>query len=193
MASVPEGTVMKPMDAPRYKFCPMCGHPLVTKRPLDDVRVREVCEACGFVHYVNPTPVVGTLPVCGDRVLLCRRAIEPRKGKWTLPAGFMEAHETLQQGALRETLEETGAHARAGMLLTVIDVPYASQVHFFFLSELDALPLAPGPETMEQRLFSESEIPWDEISFTTVKTTLKHYFHDRQKGEFLLHMYRLDE
>ena len=73
---------MKPLDAPRYKFCPMCGHPLVTKRPLDDVRVREVCEACGFVHYVNPTPVVGTLPVFGGRVLLCRRAIEPRKGKW---------------------------------------------------------------------------------------------------------------
>ena len=184
---------MKPLDAPRYKFCPMCGHPLVTKRPLDDVRVREVCEACGFVHYVNPTPVVGTLPVFGGRVLLCRRAIEPRKGKWTLPAGFMEAHETLQQGALRETWEETGAHARAGMLLTVIDVPYASQVHFFFLSELDALPLAPGPETMEQRLFSESEIPWDDISFTTVKTTLEHYFNDRRKGEFRLHMYRLDE
>lgn len=184
---------MKPLDAPRYKFCPMCGHPLVTKRPLDDVRVREVCEACGFVHYVNPTPVVGTLPVFGGRVLLCRRAIEPRKGKWTLPAGFMEAHETLQQGALRETWEETGAHARAGMLLTVIDVPYASQVHFFFLSELDALPLAPGLETMEQRLFSESEIPWDDISFTTVKTTLEHYFNDRRKGEFHLHMYRLDE
>ena len=184
---------MKPLDAPRYKFCPMCGHPLVTKRPLDDVRVREVCEACGFVHYVNPTPVVGTLPVFGGRVLLCRRAIEPRKGKWTLPAGFMEAHETLQQGALRETWEETGAHARAGMLLTVIDVPYASQVHFFFLSELDALPLAPGPETMEQRLFSEREIPWDDISFTTVKTTLEHYFNDRRKGEFGLHMYRLDE
>ena len=195
MASISEGTIMKPLDAPRYKFCPMCGHPLVTKRPLDDVRVREVCEACGFVRLCKPD--TGWLEHCRFSVVVFSTVVGVPlnlvKENGHCRPGFMEAHETLQQGALRETWEETGAHARAGMLLTVIDVPYASQVHFFFLSELDALPLAPGPETMEQRLFSESEIPWDDISFTTVKTTLEHYFNDRRKGEFRLHMYRLDE
>ena len=184
---------MKYIDAPQYNYCPMCGQTLVSKRPSDDVRVRRVCERCGFIQYVNPVPVVGTLPICGDRVLLCKRAIEPRKGKWTLPAGFMEAHETLLEGALRETFEETGSQAVGGRLFTVIDVPYASQVHFFFLSEFDSLPLNPGPETQEQKLFSEEEIPWDEISFTTVKTTLKHYFEDRRRGSIELHCYRLDE
>lgn len=184
---------MKCIDAPQYKFCPMCGRPLVTKRPDDDVRVRRVCEHCDFVQYVNPIPVVGTLPICGNKVLLCKRAIEPRKGKWTLPAGFMEAHETLLEGALRETYEETGGRARGGDLFTIIDVPYASQVHFFFLSEFDSLPVSPGPETQEQRLFSEDEIPWDEISFTTVETTLRHYFEDRRDGTLQLHRYRLDD
>ena len=184
---------MKCIDAPQYKFCPMCGQPLVTKRPDDDVRVRRVCEHCDFVQYVNPIPVVGTLPLCGGKVLLCKRAIEPRKGKWTLPAGFMEAHETLLEGALRETYEETGSLAKGGALFSIIDVPYASQVHFFFLSEFDSLPMTPGPETQEQRLFSEEEIPWEDIRFTTVASTLRHYFEDRRAGNIRLHCYRLDD
>ena len=184
---------MKVIEAPLFKFCPMCGHPMVTKRPQDDVRVRELCEACGYIHYVNPIPVVGTVPVCGDRLLLCKRAIEPQKGKWTLPAGFMEAHETLLEGALRETREETGTEAKGGQLFTVIDVPYASQIHFFFLAEITQLPTNPGPETIEQKLFAENEIPWDEISFTTVRTTLEHFFEDRHQGSFMLHQYRLDD
>lgn len=184
---------MNVIDAPKYKYCPMCAGSLVDKKPDGDTRARQVCERCGFVHYINPIPVVGTLPVCNDRVLLCRRAIEPRKGKWTLPAGFMEAHETLLEGALRETFEETGAHARGGRLFTVIDVPYASQIHFFFLAELDSLPAAPGSETIEQRFFREDEIPWDEISFTTVKTTLEHYFADRRENAVRQHLYRLDD
>ena len=184
---------MKAIDKPHFKFCPMCGQRMVIKRPDDDARLREICEGCGYIHYVNPIPVVGTIPVVGDKVLLCKRAIEPRKGKWTLPAGFMEAHETLLDGALRETMEETGKLAKGGALFTVIDVPYASQIHFFFLSEMDSMPLTPGPETQEQALFAEDDIPWDEISFTTVKTTLLHFFEDRRKGVFQLHCYRLDD
>ena len=184
---------MNVIDAPKYKYCPMCGELLVDKKPEGDTRARQVCERCGFVRYVNPIPVVGTLPICGERVLLCRRAIEPRKGKWTLPAGFMEARGALLEGALRETFEETGTHARGGRLFTVIDVPYASQIHFFFLAELDSLPAAPGSETIEQRFFREDEIPWDEISFTTVKTTLEHYFADRRENAVRQHLYRLDD
>lgn len=185
--------VMKSIDAPHFKYCPMCGRAMVIKCPIGDVRLREICEGCGYIHYINPIPVVGTIPVMGDKVLLCKRAIEPRKGKWTLPAGFMEAHETLLEGALRETYEETGAYAEGGELFTVIDVPYASQIHFFFLSLLDSFPSIPGPETQEQALFSEDDIPWDEISFTTVKSTLRHFFEDRRKGGFQLHRYRLDD
>lgn len=184
---------MKTIDAPHFKFCPMCGHPMVIKCPSDEVHVRELCEECGYIHYVNPIPVVGTVPVCGDRVLLCRRAIEPQKGKWTLPAGFMEVHETLLEGALRETFEETGAQARDGFLFTIIDVPLASQIHFFFITQITDVPLTPGEETFEQRLFSEQEIPWDEISFTTVKTTLHHFFEDTRQGKLTLHTYRLDD
>ena len=171
----------------------MCGHPMVIKCPSDDVHVRELCEECGYIHYVNPIPVVGTVPVCGDRVLLCRRAIEPQKGKWTLPAGFMEVHETLLEGALRETFEETGAQARDGFLFTIIDVPLASQIHFFFITQITDVPLNPGEETFEQRLFFEQEIPWDEISFTTVKTTLHHFYEDTRQGKLTLHTYRLDD
>lgn len=179
------------LDAPRFRFCPMCGSPISLSRPQDDVRVREVCPNCGYIHYVNPIPVVGTVPVCEGKVLLCRRAIEPRKGKWTLPAGFMEAHETLAEGAGRETFEETGAKAVIDRVFTIIDVPDASQVHFFFLATVNLQGAVPGPETIEQRLFAEEEIPWDELSFTTVKTTLEHYFSDRRNGRFALHHYRL--
>ena len=179
------------LDSPNFRFCPMCGSAIVLEQPAEDVRVREVCPHCGYIHYVNPIPVVGTVPVCGEKILLCRRAIEPRKGYWTLPAGFMEAHETLEQGARRETLEETGELVRMGPILTLIDVPDASQIHVFFISFVDALTAQPGPETLEQRLFSEDEIPWDEISFTTVRTTLEHFFADRRSGRFVLHRYQL--
>ena len=179
--------------AKSVQFCPMCAAPMAVKLSGVDAHPREVCSVCGFVHYVNPLPVVGTVPVWGDKVLLCRRAIEPRKGFWTLPAGFMETNETLKDGAARETWEESGAHIEVKELLTLIDVPLAnpSQVHFYFVAELQDLDWNPGPETLEQRLFSEDEIPWDEISFTTVKTTLEHYFADRRVGRLSLHSYSL--
>ena len=176
-----------------FQYCPMCAAPMKVMLSGVDSHPREVCSECGYVHYVNPLPVVGTIPVWGDKVLLCRRAIEPRKGYWTLPAGFMETGETLKEGAARETWEESGAHIEVKGLLTLIDVAQASpsQVHFYFVAELKDLDWNPGPETIEQRLFSEDEIPWDEISFTTVKTTLEHYFADRRAGRFSLHSYSL--
>ena len=176
-----------------FQYCPMCATLMQLKSSEEDSHTREVCPSCGYVHYVNPLPVVGTVPVWGDKVLLCRRAIEPRKGYWTLPAGFMEIDETLEGGAARETWEESGAHIEVKDLLTLISVPDAqpSQVHFYYVAELKDLDWNPGPETLEQRLFSEEEIPWDEISFTTVKTTLEHYFADRRLGRFSLHSYSL--
>ncbi len=174
-----------------FKYCPMCASPMTIHVPRGDGHPREICDHCGYVHYVNPLPVVGTIPVWKDKVLLCRRAIEPRKGFWTLPAGYMENKESLKDGAKRETWEESGAHIEVKDLLTLIDVPQASQVHFYYIAELLDLDWEPGPETFEQQLFSEEEIPWDEISFTTVKTTLEHYFADRRKGAFKLHSYSL--
>lgn len=139
------------------------------------------------MHYVNPRPVVGTIPVWGDQVLLCRRAIEPRYGLWTLPAGFMEVGETLAAGAERETTEEAGARVAMGPLFTLLDVPHAEQIHAFYRADLLDLDLAPGEETLEARLFTEAEIPWEELAFRTVSTTLRLFFADRARGSFGLH------
>jgi len=131
--------------------------------------------------------VVGTIPVWGERVLLCKRAIEPRYGKWTLPAGFMEVGENTAQGAERETTEEAGARVRLGPLFTMLDVPHVEQVHIFFRADLLDLDFAPGYESLEVRLFAENEIPWDEIAFRTVSTTLQLFFEDRRTGHFGIH------
>ncbi|WP_159279011.1 NUDIX hydrolase, partial [Raoultella terrigena] len=126
-----------------------------------DTKLRAVCPACHTIHYENPLNVVGTVPVLGDRVLLCKRNIEPRWGKWTLPAGFMELHETTAEGAARETDEEAGAHIEMGPLFSVLSVPRVGQVHMFFLATLQSDQFAPGYETIEARLFTEDEIPWE--------------------------------
>ena len=131
--------------------------------------------------------MVGTIPVLGESVLLCKRNIEPRKGKWTLPAGFMELGETLAEGAARETTEEAGAQFEMQGLFSVLNVARVGQVHFFFRAQLTSDQFAPGHETMEARLFSEHEIPWDDLAFRTVKETLKAFFADRQSGEFGMH------
>jgi ADP-ribose pyrophosphatase YjhB (NUDIX family) len=139
------------------------------------------------VHYENPLNVVGTIPVWHDKVLLCKRNIEPRKGFWTLPAGFMELRETLAEGAARETDEEAGAVIEMQPLFTIIDVPRVGQVHFFFRAKLQSPDFDPGHETQEARLFSEADIPWDDLAFRTVKETLRFFFADRDKGAFELH------
>ncbi|HWK60530.1 MAG TPA: NUDIX hydrolase [Eoetvoesiella sp.] len=176
--------------APRtQKFCSQCGSSLTQRIPADDSRIRDVCDNCGAIHYQNPRNVVGVLPVLGDKVLLCRRAIHPRYDKWTLPAGFMELGETTAQGAERETQEEAGAQIELGPLYTVIDVPYANQVHFFFLAKVLSTELNPGPESLEAGFFSKSEIPWDDLAFRTVSTTLEHYFNDQPSGRFPMRHY----
>ena len=152
-----------------------------------DTRQRAVCPACQTIHYENPLNVVGTIPVLGEAVLLCKRNIEPRKGKWTLPAGFMELGETLAEGAARETTEEAGAQFEMQGLFSVLNVARVGQVHFFFRAQLTSDQFAPGHETMEARLFAEHEIPWDDLAFRTVKETLKAFFADRQSGEFGMH------
>ena len=170
------------------KHCKNCGTAVVQRLPDDgDTKLRAVCPACHTVHYENPLNVVGTIPVLGERVLLCKRNIEPRKGFWTLPAGFMELRETLAEGAARETDEEAGADIQLQALFSVLDVPRVGQVHFFFLADMQSEQLNPGHETMEARLFSEADIPWDDLAFKTVKETLRRFFADRAKGEFGFH------
>lgn len=171
-----------------FKHCKVCGAPVVYRVPADDTRDRAVCTVCGTVHYENPLNVVGTVPFWEDRVLLCRRNIEPRYGLWTLPAGFMELDETLEAGAVRETIEEAGAEFEVLELFTLLNVVRVGQVHFFYRARLLSTRFEPGPETIEAQLFTESEIPWETLAFKTVKETLKHYFADRRRGQFELHL-----
>jgi len=170
------------------KHCRNCGATVVYRVPDDgDTRERAVCPACDTIHYENPLNVVGTVPYWGDHVLLCKRNIEPRWGKWTLPAGFMELGESTQEGAARETVEEAGAQFEMEDLLSVLSVPRVGQVHIFYRARLLSDRFDPGHETIEARLFAESEIPWDEIAFRTVRETLLAYFADRRAGGFRVH------
>ncbi len=170
------------------KHCRNCGAAVAYRVPDDgDTRERAVCPACDTIHYENPLNVVGTVPYWGEQVLLCKRNIEPRWGKWTLPAGFMELGETTAEGAARETDEEAGAHFELEDLLSVLSVPKVGQVHLFYRARLLSDQFKPGHETIEARLFSESEIPWEEIAFRTVKETLLRYFEDRRRGGFSVH------
>ncbi|MRI34524.1 NUDIX hydrolase [Endozoicomonas sp. OPT23] len=165
-------------------YCSDCGAKVSRRTPEGDNRVRDVCDSCGIIHYQNPLIVAGTLPVYKDKVLLCKRAIEPRKGYWTLPGGFMELGETLEQGALRETWEEAGARVNIESLYTLFNIVHVGQLSVFFLAKLPEPDFFAGEESSEVRLFSEDEIPWDELAFNTIRKTLRHYFVDRQSGNF---------
>jgi ADP-ribose pyrophosphatase YjhB (NUDIX family) len=169
------------------KFCSSCAQPVVYEIPTGDNRERYCCLNCNAIHYQNPRMVVGTVTTWEDKVLLCRRAIEPRHGYWTLPAGFMENGETTGEGAARETLEEAGARIDMGTLFSMIDVPHVEQVHLFYRATLLHLDFVPGPESLEAALFAEHEIPWEQIAFRTVGQTLKWFFDDRRSGRFDLH------
>jgi ADP-ribose pyrophosphatase YjhB (NUDIX family) len=177
------------------KFCPECAQPVLLAIPPDDNRQRYVCSGCGLIHYQNPKLVIGSIPVWehnGEtKVLLCKRAIEPRYGYWTLPAGFMENEETTTQAAIRETLEEAGARIELHELFSLLNVPHVHQVHLFYRATLLDLEYAPGIESLEVHLFSEAEIPWDDIAFPTVAYTLKFLFEDLARagngGPFPLH------
>jgi ADP-ribose pyrophosphatase YjhB (NUDIX family) len=172
---------------PAINFCCTCGAPVAFRLPPGDNQARHVCDACGIIHYRNPRLVVGSLPVWQDRVLLCRRAIEPRIGMWTLPAGFMENGETMAEAALRETREEANAHVELDGLFTMISVPHINQVHVIYRARLPTPDFSVGQETLEIALFEEQQIPWQEIAFRTVAMTLRHYFDDRRRGNFPIH------
>lgn len=179
-------------------YCSECAHPVVLLVPPDDNRMRYVCRNCGTIHYQNPKMVIGSIPVwqpegeTETRVLLCRRAIEPRYGFWTLPAGFMENDETTTDAATRETMEEAGAQIDLHELFSVLNVARVHQVHLFYRATLLNLDFAAGPESLEVRMFTEAQIPWHEIAFPTVTNTLKFFFADlarirRDGGAFGLH------
>ena len=174
------------MDS-EINYCSHCGAAVSLQVPPGDSLARHVCLRCGSIHYQNPKLVVGSLPEWQDKILLCRRAIEPRHGKWTLPAGFMENNETLPQAALRETTEEACARIELGEMYTLISVPHISQVHAIYRARLLDLDFAPGIETLEINLFAEDDIPWQEIAFRTIAMTLRHFFTDRRAGSFGFH------
>jgi ADP-ribose pyrophosphatase YjhB (NUDIX family) len=167
------------------KFCNSCGAKVTHRIPEGDSLERAVCDACNLVHYQNPKIVVGCLPVLGDRILLCRRAIEPRYGLWTLPAGYMENNESAAEGAAREAMEEANARVEIEDLYTVYSIPYISQVYMMFRARLVDPAVSPGIESLEVKLVTEDEIPWDQLAFAMVKRTLEHFLADRRAGTFV--------
>ena len=175
------------------KFCSHCGSPRIEWRvPQGDTLPRFVCAACGTIHYQNPKVVVGCLPEWEGRVLLCKRAIEPRHGLWTLPAGFLENGETIQAGALRETLEEANARVALDQLYTVISLPQINQVYIMFRAQLLDLNFGPGTESLEVALYDEADIPWEALAFRTITRTLRNYFLDRRQGAFPVRLSALE-
>jgi ADP-ribose pyrophosphatase YjhB (NUDIX family) len=161
-------------------FCSNCGKPVRIAVPQGDHKPRYICDSCTTVHYENPRMIVGCLPRWKDNVLLCKRSNEPQRGKWTLPAGFLETGESVEEGALRETREEANAEVEIIRLFSVYSIPEIGQVYLFFLADLKNLNFRPGVETESTTLFSEPDIPWDQLSFRSVRYTLECYF-DNQK------------
>lgn len=173
-------------------FCSNCGARVVEKTPTGDNRTRHVCEACDTVHYQNPKIVAGCLPVWEGRLLLCRRAIEPRYGLWTLPAGFMENGESTDQAAARETLEEACALVQRMELYGVFSIPHINQVYMMFRGQLQSPDFGPGEESLDARLFAEHEIPWDQLAFPVVRLTLERYYNDLQAGRFPVYVENIE-
>ncbi len=169
------------------KYCCDCGAPVELGIPAGDDRERYLCPACGSIHYQNPKLVVGCLAEFNDQILLCRRAIEPRLGLWTVPAGFMENGETVEEAALRETAEEANARVEMLPLFSVVSLPHISQVYMLFRGRLLDQDFSAGHETLEVSLFREPDIPWEELAFPTIAYTLERYFEDRGRGVFDLH------
>lgn len=169
-------------------YCSKCGAAVSSRIPEGDSRPRYVCDSCNTIHYQNPKIVAGCLPVWNDRLLLCQRAIEPRYGLWTLPAGFMENGESTVQAAARETLEEACAEVTDMALYGVYSIPHINQVYMMFLARLASGNFAPGEETLDTRLFTEQQIPWQELAFPVVRRTLERYFQDTRHGHFPVHV-----
>ncbi|RBW51374.1 NUDIX hydrolase [Marinobacter sp. F3R11] len=170
------------------KYCSSCGHQVKQCIPEGDNRHRYVCVNCSTIHYQNPRIVAGTVPVWEGKILLCRRAIEPRYGYWTLPAGYMENAETTVEAAERETLEEALAEVHIEGLYSIIDVPHINQVHMFYRATLKSGQFGAGEESLESRLFAPDDIPWEDISFPTVRKTLELFLADMKKDFFDVHV-----
>ena len=174
------------------KFCPNCGQPVAMQVPEGDHLPRHVCTACSTVHYHNPKIVVGCVPEHEGRILLCKRAIEPRYGFWTIPAGFMENEETLQQGAARESWEEALARVEIGSPLAIVHVLHAHQVHVMFRARLLEPEIGAGPESLEVALLEPREIPWGDLAFPSVRYALERWLEDRAAGRDGLHFTAID-
>jgi ADP-ribose pyrophosphatase YjhB (NUDIX family) len=186
------GTGRRAADNAAMKFCPDCGQPVEIRVPEGDHLPRHVCASCASVHYQNPKIVVGCVPEHGGRILLCRRAIEPRLGYWTIPAGFMENEETMQQGAARESWEEAQARVEIGSPLAIVHVLHAQQVHVMFRGRLVEPEFGAGPESLEVRLCEPGAIPWPQLAFPSVRFALEHYLQDRAAGREELHFTAID-
>ena len=165
-------------------YCSQCGKPISLKIPQGDNRERHVCDHCETIHYQNPRIITGCIPSQEDKVLLCKRAIEPRHGLWTLPAGFMENGETTIEGALRECMEEARTSIEEPALSCIYDIPHINQVYIFYRGPLSDKGFAPGDESLEVELFTESEVPWNELAFPVVELALHYYFEDMKRGLF---------
>jgi ADP-ribose pyrophosphatase YjhB (NUDIX family) len=179
---------LKHIQCSAMKFCSNCGARTVQRIPAGDNMPRAVCDQCDSIHYENPRLIVGCIPEWEDKILLCKRAIEPRIGLWTVPAGFMENGETTAAGALRETLEEANARADIVAPYALYNIPHINQVYLLFRAKLLDLDFSAGSETLEVGLFTADDVPWRELAFATVRNTLTHYFSDRKDGEFRFHM-----
>ena len=169
-------------------FCLKCGQPGQLSIPQGDQRERLVCNSCNYIHYENPKVICGALVTWQDKVLLCKRAIEPRYGLWTLPAGFMELYETMEQGAARETLEEAEAVVNIEQLYCMFNIPRIGQIYVLFKGDLQDGKFGAGDESLECGLFTEEDIPWEDLAFPSVERTLRHYFQDRKQGAFTMHL-----
>lgn len=165
-------------------YCTHCGEGLISRIPADDDHLRQVCPSCGLVHYQNPKLVVGCIPLWEKKILICKRDIDPRRGFWTLPAGYLENGETVAQGAARETLEETGAEVVDLVPYRMYDIVHVHQIYFIFLAKLKALDFHPTKESSALELVTEAQIPWDNIAFPVITTTLEDYFRDAPSGRF---------
>lgn len=174
-------------------YCSHCGGKVKLAIPADDDRERYICPSCSRIHYENPKVVVGCIPEWGDRILLCRRNIEPQKGKWTLPAGYLENAESVAEGACRETLEETGVIVKNLSPYLLIDITQISQIYLMFRSQIQSPDFRPTAESSEVILMCQQEIPWDEIAFRAIEKTLRYYFKDRPTGHFPFRNERLED
>jgi len=175
------------------KFCSNCGETVVREIPPGDNRPRFVCNLCRTIHYQNPRVIVGVLPIYKDKVLLCQRAIEPRKGLWTLPAGFLENNESTVEGAIRECYEESCARVVDASLYGVYDIPYIHQVYVFYRARMEHPNFSATEESSDVRLFLEEEIPWENLAFPVIEVTLDSFFNDRKIGHYLVKQSQIEK